>query len=135
MALCSPLVNGLFMLRNEGCVWGESSDSLGSPRSLCSKCQEGRSPSLTVFTVSEELSRGDVTPAKPFSHRGPAVTTKERDVVREMKEKERERRALLSCVVLPVSFELFGGGHGVLVERGCLFLSFVQPCCVKSLEG
>ena len=36
---------------------------------------------------------------------GRAVTTKERDVVREMK-KERERRALLSHVGWPVSFEI-----------------------------
>ena len=55
------------------------------------------------------------------------MTTKERDVVREMKEKERERRALLSYVGWPVSFESFEVRHGVLVERGCLLFFFVPP--------
>ena len=40
-----------------------------------------------------------------------------------MKEKERERRALLSFVGWPVSFESFGVRHGVLVEQGFSFLS------------
>ena len=39
--------------------------------------------------------------------------------MRDTKEKERVRRALLSCVGWPVSFTFFGDGHGVLVERGC----------------
>ena len=62
--------------------------------------------SLLVFGVLKKLSGGAVTAAKPFSHRGRAVATKERDVVREMKEKERERRALLRYVGWPVSFEI-----------------------------
>ena len=56
---------------------------------------------------------------KPFSHRGRAVTKTERDVVREW----RERRALLSFVGWPVSFESFDVRHGGLVERGFFFLS------------
>ena len=40
-----------------------------------------------------------------------------------MKEKERERRALLSFLGWPVSFESFDVGHGVLVERGFSFFS------------
>ena len=36
-------------------------------------------PSFTVFTVPEQISCGTVTAAKPFSHRGPAATTEERD--------------------------------------------------------
>ena len=40
-----------------------------------------------------------------------------------MKEKERERRALLSFVGRPVSFESFDVRHGVLVERWFSFLS------------
>ena len=105
------LVNRPFMSRmRDACK--RSSESLGSPRSLRSECQEGKEP----------LFR--------------AVTTKERDVVREMKEKERERRALLSCVGLPVSFEmLIQFKHGVPLERGCPVLSFVPPCCVNGLEG
>ena len=43
---------------------------------------------------------------KPFSHRGWAVTTMEKDVARDMKERERERRALLSCAAWPVSFDI-----------------------------
>ena len=71
----------------------------------------------------------------PFSHRGQAVTRKERDVVRDMKEKERVRRALLSCVGLQVSFEiLIQFKHGVLLERGCHFVSFVPPCCVNTIR-
>ena len=42
----------------------------------------------------------------PHGNRGRAVTTKERDVVRGMKEKERERRALQSHVAWPVSFDI-----------------------------
>ena len=39
-----------------------------------------------------------------------------------MKEKERERRALLSFASWPGSFESFDVRHGVLVERGFSFL-------------
>ena len=75
---------------------------------------------LTVITVPEKLSCGTVTGTKPFSHHGRAVTIWESDVVREMKEKERERRALLSCVGLPVSFEfLIQFQHSMPLERGC----------------
>ena len=59
-----------------------------------------------MFGVSKKFSGGAVTAAKPFSHRGGAVTTKEKDVVRDVKEKERERRAFLSCAGWPVSFEI-----------------------------
>ena len=56
-------------------------------------------------------------------------------MVREMK-KERERRALLSCVGLPVSSEILTQfKHGVPLERGCPVLSFAPPCCVSGLEG
>ena len=47
----------------------------GTPPSLCSQCQSG---------FLEEMSQQ----RNPFSHRGRAVTTKERDVVRDNKEKE-----------------------------------------------
>ena len=47
-----------------------------------------------------------------------------------MKEKEGERRALLSCVGWPFSFGFLTFEHGVPVERGCPFLSFVPPCSV-----
>ena len=40
-----------------------------------------------------------------------------------MREKERERRALLSFVGWPVSFESFGVRHGVLEEQECSYLS------------
>ena len=50
------------------------------------------------------------------------------DVVSEMKEKELERRALLSYVGWPVSFEILMFLRCVLVERGCPFRSFVPPC-------
>ena len=79
--------------------------------------------SLLVFGVLKKLSGGSVTAAKPFSRRGRAVATKERDVVREMKEKERERRALLRYVGWPVSFlRNFDVRHGALVEKACPFL-------------
>ena len=67
---------------------------------------------------------------------GRVATAEERVVVREMKEKERERRALLSCVGVPASFEiLIQFQHGVLQERECPVLSFVAPGCVTSLGG
>ena len=62
---------------------------------------------LLVLGVPKKLSGGSVTAAKLFSHRGPAVTTKERAFEREVKEKERERRALLRYVGWPVSFDIF----------------------------
>ena len=85
-------------------VCKESSESLDSPRSLCSDCQRSS-------------SGGIVTAAKPFSHSGRAMTIKKKDVVRNTKEKERERRAILSCAGWPVSFEIL-----VRTEGGaCIF--------------
>ena len=60
-----------------------SSESLDAPRSLCSECLEGRRRCSDAQVPS-------------FS------------VVREMKEKERERRALLSCVLTDLFFSKFG---------------------------
>ena len=96
------------MPRTEGCVYG-----LAQSR----------------WVVPKKFSCRTVTAAKPFSHRGRAVTAVERDVVRD------ERGALLSCVGWPVSFEILMFKHGVLVERGRCFLSFVLSCDVDSLEG
>ena len=90
----------------------ESSESLGSPRSLCSECHRS---SLVELSQQQSL----------FSHLGRAATVKERDVVREMQEKERERRALLSCVGWPVSFQFLMVKHGVPVERGSLLFLLV----------
>ena len=51
--------------------------------------------SLFVFGVPKKLSGGIVTAAKPFfSPWTGCVTTKRKNLVREMKEKERVRRAL-----------------------------------------
>ena len=52
-----------------------------------------------------------------------------------MKEKERERRTLLSFVGWPVSFESFDVRHGVLVERGFSFLSFCHRLVFIVLRG
>ena len=71
-----------------------------------------------------------VTARMPFSHRGPAATTIEREVVREMKEKERERRALrvrLACQFLPILIQL---KHGERRERGRPFPLFNVVCFV-----
>ena len=59
-----PLVNGPFVPRNEGCVQGEVRVS-------------GLS-SFLVFGVPTKLSGRLVTAAKPFSHRGRAVTKRRR---------------------------------------------------------
>ena len=56
------------------------------------------------------------------------MTTKERVVVIEVKEKERERRAPLSFVGWPVSFESFDVRHGELVERGFSLLCATVWC-------
>ena len=58
----------------------------------------------------------------PFS-RGWAVTQSERVVVREKKEKEREKRALLSWLSWPISFKCFVVRHDVVLERGFSFFS------------
>ena len=47
-----------------------------------------------IHSARERFSCGAVTATKPFSHRGRAVTAKEREVVTEMRVKESERRAL-----------------------------------------
>ena len=47
-----------------------------------------------MFGVPKKFSGGTATAAKPFSHRGRTVTTKEKDVVRDMNEQERDRRGL-----------------------------------------
>ena len=103
---------------------------------LCQEMRDGRAQSLWILLApcvrSAKEASGTVTAAKPFSHRGPAATTKERDVVREM-EKERERRALLSFASWPGSFESFDVRHGVLVERGFSFL-LLPLCGVHSSE-
>ena len=52
---------------------------------------------------------------------------KARDVVREMKEKERERRTLLRHVGWSASIESFEVRHGVPVERGVP--SFLGATC------
>ena len=67
---CHTAMDLLCQEMREACWVG--SESLGSPRSLCSQ-------------LPENFSCGTATATKPFSHRGRAVTTKERDVVREMK--------------------------------------------------
>ena len=51
-----------------------------------------------------------------------------------MKEKERERRALLSWLRWPVSFESFVVRHGVLLERLFSFLSLCRCVGVHSSE-
>ena len=74
------------------CVWeggGGNSESLDSPRSLCSECQRRSlvelSQQQSLFLAVDGLWK--------------------KDVVRDMKEKKHERRALLSCDGWPVSFE------------------------------
>ena len=56
------------------------------------------------------------------------MTTKQRDVVREMKEKERERRALLSCVDWPSSFDI------LVFDMVCLWNEGVPSCPSCQLE-
>ena len=53
--------------------------------------------SLLLFGVPKKLSGGIVTAAKLFSHRGRAVTSRRTNLVRDIKEKERVRRAFLRC--------------------------------------
>ena len=136
VALSCHLSVDLFMPRNEGCVR-----------------EELRVAGFSSFTVFRVPGRKEPLPhcvhnarvalvrkchcSKAFLSPWTDVTTKERDVVREMKEKERERRAFfLSCIGLPVSSEfLLQFKHGVLLERRCPVLSFVPPCCVNSLKG
>ena len=80
------------MPRDEGCGSGELRVSGFS--------------SFLVFGVPKKFSGGAVTAAKHFSHRRGAVTTKEKDVVRDFKERERVLRAFLSCAGWRVSFEI-----------------------------
>ena len=89
--------------------------------------------SFLVFGVPKKFSGGAVAAAKPFSHRGGAVTTREKDVVRDVKEKERAA-SLFELCCLASFLGNFGVRHAVPLERGCPSLSFVPPCCVCSSE-
>ena len=96
------LVSGPFVPGNEGCMQGELRVSGFS--------------SLLVFGVPKKLSGGVVTAAKPFSHRGRAVTTRE---FGERYEGEGTCAAspFDSCRLASFLY-IFGGGLGVPVERG-----------------
>ena len=66
---------------------------------LCQEMHEGLVAGLL-------LPRGQLSQqGMPFSHRGRAVTTKERDVVRGRSNKERDRRVLFELGGLLVSFQ------------------------------
>ena len=114
-----PLVNGPFVPRNEGCVKGEL-ESLDSHRSLCSECQRS---SLVELSQQQRIF-------SPWT----GSDNKKHHLVRDMQEKERERRALLSCAGWIVSFEHFLCCTWCAVERGCSFLSLVRPCGFESLR-
>ena len=58
---------------------------------------------------------------------------KKKNLVRDMKENARVRRALLSGAGWPVSFD-FLVLDMVCLWRGCPFLSFVPPCGFGSFE-
>ena len=95
----------------------------------------GGFPLFTVITVLERFSCEPSQQQKPFSHRGRAVTIKERDVVREIREKERERRALLSCVGLSVSFEFrYSLNMVCLWNEGVPSFLLCHLVCVNSLQ-
>ena len=55
-------------------------------------------------------------------------------MVRDLKEKERERRALLSCAGWPVSFEFSVLDMVCLWNEGVPSFPFVPPCGVWSSE-
>ena len=73
----------------------ETSGNLVVQRVQCGKVRL-KLGQKTKRVSSSEFSRGQCVQR---------VTAKERDVVRDMKEKEREWRALLSCVGSLVSFD------------------------------
>ena len=50
------------------------------------------------------------------------MTTKEKDVVRDVKEKESVLRAFLSCAAWPVSFDI------LVLGTLCLWNEGVPPC-------
>ena len=83
------------------------------------------------------LARGPLSwQERPFSYRGRAVTKKEKGCGERMKEKERERRAPLSWLSWPVSFERFDVRHGVFVEGGFSFLcATVRECSMRWFDS
>ena len=92
MALsCHKAMDLFFCQEMRDALW-VSSESLGSL--------------LTVITVPMKFSCGTVTARKPSSHRGRAVTTKEGDVVREMKGEGTPsaslKRVQLACQFVPI---------------------------------
>ena len=56
------------------------------------------------------------------------MTSKEKDVLRETKEKKRERRALLSYVDWPISFEMLMFMVGLWNEGSLPFFCAVLWC-------
>ena len=72
---------------------------------------------------SAAAKRPLVTARKAFLSSWTGCDTNGEGCGERMKEKERERRAVLSWLSWPVSCESFDVRHGVLVERGVSFLS------------
>ena len=71
--------------------------------------------------------------SKAFFSLWTGCDNKRKNLVRDMKEKERVRRALLSCADWPVSFKI------LVVDMVCLWRevslpSFVPPCGLGSFE-
>ena len=92
-----------------------SSESLDSPRSLCSECQ--RSSLVEFFTA-----------AKPFcSPWTGCVTTKRKNLVREMKgEGTCAASSFLSLACWPVSFKILVVDMVCLWRERCLFLPWCR---------
>ena len=65
--------------------------------------------SFLVFGVPKKLS------GKPFFSPSTGCDKKKKDVVRDMEEKERERRAFLSCAGWPISVE------NLVFDMACLW--------------
>ena len=79
--------------------------------------------SFTVFTVSEQFSCGTVTARKLFSRHGRAVTSKERDVMRAIREEGTWATGLFLSGVALSAFEF-----GYSLNMVCIGTWVYLPC-------
>ena len=98
---------------------------------LCSMEQES---AFRMLEKLREFERRNCRSRKAFLSPRTGCDNKRKNLVRDMKEKERMRRALLSCAAWLISFE-FWTEHGVLVERGVPFLHSCRLVVLVVMRG
>ena len=107
--------------------WGLAKVALSCHMALDMLCQEMNGPWWLVCRCQKALLSQQ---ERPFSHRGRACDKNGEGSGERMKEKERQRRAPLSWLSWPVSYESFDVRHDGIEDRGFSFLCANVWCSV-----